>query len=175
MITINEPCILHHDIHTGSLNKIDSILQTMSQHIHGITWSTICRRHFQVYFPRQNLSKGASVRLYQGYLRQWLGGNRRYLYQWWQNPTTNMCQWASMSPLYYIDGLVQTAVSLVRQQWGYCKSCIKPLVCVFPCKTKISLFVTSKYRNISNIRRTLVGNKIVAPVGAAPTTSSFST
>ena len=39
------------------------------------------------------------------------------------------------------------------------------------------------YRQISNIRRTLVGNKIVdysdvvgaAPVGAAPTTSSFST
>ena len=39
------------------------------------------------------------------------------------------------------------------------------------------------YRKISNIRRTLVGNKIVdhsdvvgaSPVGAAPTTSSFST
>ena len=40
-----------------------------------------------------------------------------------------------------------------------------------------------KYRKISNIMRTLVGNKIVdhsdvvgaSPVGAAPTTSSFST
>ena len=40
-----------------------------------------------------------------------------------------------------------------------------------------------KYRQISNIRRTLVGNKIVdhsdivgaSPVGAAPTTSSFLT
>ena len=39
------------------------------------------------------------------------------------------------------------------------------------------------YRKISNIRRTLVGNKIVdhsdvvgaSPVGATPTTSSFST
>ena len=39
------------------------------------------------------------------------------------------------------------------------------------------------YREVSNIRRTLVGNSIVdhsdvvgaAPVGAAPTTSSFST
>ena len=39
------------------------------------------------------------------------------------------------------------------------------------------------YRQVSNIRRTLVGNKIVdhsdvvgeSPVGAAPTTSSFST
>ena len=40
-----------------------------------------------------------------------------------------------------------------------------------------------QYRQVSNIRRTLVGNKIVdhsdvvgaSPVGAAPTTSSFST
>ena len=40
-----------------------------------------------------------------------------------------------------------------------------------------------EYRQVSNIRRTLVGNKIVdhsdvvgaSPVGAAPTTSSFST
>ena len=40
-----------------------------------------------------------------------------------------------------------------------------------------------KYRKVSNIRRTLVGNKIVdhsdvvgaSPVGAAPTTSSFLT
>ena len=44
-------------------------------------------------------------------------------------------------------------------------------------------FDGNKYRKVSNIRRTLVGNKIVAhsdvvgalPVGAAPTTSSFST
>ena len=43
--------------------------------------------------------------------------------------------------------------------------------------------MTQKYRKISNIRRTLVGYKIVdhsdvvgaSPVGAAPTTSSFST
>ena len=41
----------------------------------------------------------------------------------------------------------------------------------------------NKYRKVSNIRRTLLGNKIVdnsdvvgaSPVGAAPTTSSFST
>ena len=41
----------------------------------------------------------------------------------------------------------------------------------------------SKYRQVSNIRRTLVVNEIVdhsdvvgaSPVGAAPTTSSFST
>ena len=44
-------------------------------------------------------------------------------------------------------------------------------------------FLCNDYRKTSNIRRTLVGNKIVdhsdvvgaSPVGAAPTTSSFST
>ena len=43
--------------------------------------------------------------------------------------------------------------------------------------------LTPNYRKTSNIRRTLVGNKIVdhsdvvgaSPVGAAPTTASFST
>ena len=43
--------------------------------------------------------------------------------------------------------------------------------------------MVTEYRQVSNIRRTLVGNKIVdhsdvvgaSPVGAAPTTSSFST
>ena len=46
----------------------------------------------------------------------------------------------------------------------------------------LSLYYTT-YRQVSNIRRTLVGNQIVdhsdvvgaPPVGAAPTTSSFST
>ena len=46
-----------------------------------------------------------------------------------------------------------------------------------------SLQPDDTYRKVSNIRRTLVGNKIVdhsdvvgaSPVGAAPTTSSFST
>ena len=48
---------------------------------------------------------------------------------------------------------------------------------------KISFLCTRNYRKVSNIRRTLVGKKIVdhsdvvgaSPVGAAPTTSSFST
>ena len=47
----------------------------------------------------------------------------------------------------------------------------------------VSIQYKNKYRKVSNIRRTLVGNKIVdhsdvvgaSPVGAAPTTSSFST
>ena len=59
------------------------------------------------------------------------------------------------------------------------------LVTMFNYLYKLSLigFKFAKYRQVSNIRRTLVGNKIVdhsdvvgaSPVGAAPTTSSFST
>ena len=45
------------------------------------------------------------------------------------------------------------------------------------------IFIKLEYRQVSNINRTLVGYKIVdhsdvvgaSPVGAAPTTSSFST
>ena len=47
----------------------------------------------------------------------------------------------------------------------------------------IMTMFTDTYRQVSNIRRTLLGNKIVdhsdavsaSPLGAAPTTSSFST
>ena len=56
----------------------------------------------------------------------------------------------------------------------------------FICNALLSTCATHKrggYRQVSNIRRILVGNKIVdnsnvvgaSPVGAAPTTSSFST
>ena len=49
--------------------------------------------------------------------------------------------------------------------------------------SKQTLVAKKKYRKVSNIRRTLIGSKIVdhsdvvgaSPVGAAPTTSSFST
>ena len=48
---------------------------------------------------------------------------------------------------------------------------------------KLIVICFKEYRQVSNIRRTLVGNKIVdnwdvvgaSPVGAAPTTSSLST
>ena len=54
--------------------------------------------------------------------------------------------------------------------------------CILFISSMINPAVTT-YRQVSNIRRTLVGNKIVehsdvvwaSPVGAAPTTSSFST
>ena len=50
-------------------------------------------------------------------------------------------------------------------------------------KQPVTYFIYDIYRQVSNIRRTLVGTKIVdhsdvigaSPVGAAPTTSSFST
>ena len=58
---------------------------------------------------------------------------------------------------------------------GFVETCISIYVLYHPLK-----FI---YRQVSNIRRTLVGNSIVdhsdvvgaSPVGAAPTTSSFST
>ena len=51
------------------------------------------------------------------------------------------------------------------------------------CVARASAATVLTYRQVSDIRRTLVGNKIVdysdvigaSPVGAAPTTSSFST
>ena len=53
----------------------------------------------------------------------------------------------------------------------------------YPCVRAQWKNMKNMYRKVSNIRRTLVGNKIVdhsdvvgvSPVGAAPTTSSFST
>ena len=56
--------------------------------------------------------------------------------------------------------------------------------CLFPLDSSSEQEIINKsYRKTSNISRTLVGNKIVdnsdvvgaSPVGAAPTTSSFST
>ena len=65
--------------------------------------------------------------------------------------------------LAHMEGFVQDVYKAVR---GY------------DCRIKLNT-----YRQVSNINRTLIGNKIVnhsdvvgaSPVGAAPTTSSFST
>ena len=54
-------------------------------------------------------------------------------------------------------------------------------ICIVPMGELRAVY--GKYRQVSNIRRTLVGNQTVdhsdvvgaSPVGAAPTTSSFST
>ena len=62
---------------------------------------------------------------------------------------------------------------------------LPPSVQVFSCSggDHYQVIIIVHYRKVSNISRTLVGNKIVdhsdvvgaSPVGAAPTTSSFST
>ena len=61
---------------------------------------------------------------------------------------------------------------------------LNELTLIVKWRTFCKIFATDiVYRKTSNIRRTLVGNKIVdhsdvvgaSPVGAAPTTSSFST
>ena len=66
-------------------------------------------------------------------------------------------------------------------QWGHTTNSIEISIEI---KTfSLKKYVNLDYRKVSNIRRTLVGNKIVdhsdvvgaSPVGAAPTTSSFST
>ena len=65
----------------------------------------------------------------------------------------------------------------ISHQWMFLakKICIKPL--------RMPSYCHFNYRQVSNIRRTLVRNKLVdhsdivgaSPVGAAPTTSSWST
>ena len=64
------------------------------------------------------------------------------------------------------------------------EKCLAIHVKTVPALKHIPIWVQiTKYRQIFNIRRTLVGNKIVdhadvvgaSPVGAAPNTSSFST
>ena len=62
---------------------------------------------------------------------------------------------------------------------GSCKQAVTPLLMHW---SYVFFALTHRYRQISNMKRTL-GNKIVdhsdvvgaSPVGAAPTTSSFST
>ena len=77
-----------------------------------------------------------------------------------------------LSPKYLVNSLVP-----LHAEW--------PILGIskFPSLLSPLLFIDHYiYRQVSNIRRTLVGNKIVdhsdvvgaSPVGAAPTTSSFS-
>ena len=72
-----------------------------------------------------------------------------------------------------------------KAEWTFTKDiCISKQQRISEQSIKISVSATVHvYRKVSNIRRTLVGDKIVdhsdvvgaSPVGAAPTTSSFST
>ena len=60
---------------------------------------------------------------------------------------------------------------------------VKAYICWHVLQNMLKRTLSTEYRQVSNIRRTLVGNKIVdhsdvvgaSPVGAAPTTSSLST
>ena len=94
------------------------------------------------------------------------------------------------------DGLMQERRNSIANALELRLSCINPsircstvgafftsLSSVFPTRWSWWKTVNKTYRKVSNIRRTLVGNKIVdhsdvvgtSPVGVAPTTSSFST
>ena len=81
--------------------------------------------------------------------------------------------------------MINTASILVQKRPAkmliYNHNCHYMVVCINELQT--FMLVSDSYRKTSNIRGTLVGNKIVdhsdvvgaSPVGAAPTTSSFST
>ena len=72
----------------------------------------------------------------------------------------------------YIDGLAQDCSNSIANALELLQSCTKPLI-----------LEILQYRKVSNIRRTLGGNKIIdnsdvvgaSPVGGVPTSSSFST
>ena len=80
----------------------------------------------------------------------------------------------------YIDGLVQDCINSIANAMELMQSYTKPSIHCIPLLEAQHIH---HYRKTSNISRTLVGSKIVdnsdvvgaSPVGAAPTTSSFST
>ena len=89
-----------------------------------------------------------------------------------------------------IKGLVQDYSNSIANALELLQSCTKPLISPFPVLRKQAYtscdnlsICPNNYRKISNIRRALVGNIILdhsdvvgaSPVGAAPTTSLFST
>ena len=67
--------------------------------------------------------------------------------------------------------------------WSHCVMAFQNNQHLADFLSPVAPFTNTDYRQVSNIRRTLVGNQIVdhsdvvaaSPVGAAPTTSSFST
>ena len=80
----------------------------------------------------------------------------------------------SMHEILYIPVTIATSLAFTSQHD------LKSSVAFF---NPLPLFTNMDYRQVSNIRGTFAGNKIVdhsdvagaSPVGAAPTTSSFST
>ena len=100
----------------------------------------------------------------------------------------------SVNDVHYFDGLAQERRNSIANTLELYLSCTNPLICQQqtaltrqPENIMPFLYVYNSteliYRQVSNISRTSVGNQIVdhsdvvgvSPVGAAPTTSSFST
>ena len=94
-------------------------------------------------------------------------------------------------PLSKWQCLVQAAMKILSKWWHFCFRCVGTIYEVYPMNLNLLYFILLglnyqlllNYCQVSNIRRTVAGNKIVdhsdvvgaSPVGAAPTTSSFST
>ena len=93
--------------------------------------------------------------------------------------------WSRVCMEYSIAYMVRNFVSYFAQRKKHdtCNSEMNNIEFAFPVTNTLVAALFVRYRQVSNIRCTLVGNKIVdhsdvvgaAPVGAAPTTSSFST
>ena len=94
---------------------------------------------------------------------------------------------ASSQPLYQTEYIFLGFFQQLRRRNVLLFDCYDPMVARLTTKHfaywKSGLIVIDTYRKTSNIRRTLIGNKIIdysdivgaSPVGAAPTTSSFLT
>ena len=90
------------------------------------------------------------------------------------------CQFITELAYHHIGGLVQERRNSIANALELRLSCTNPSIWMQSRKLSVTHW---GYRQVSNISRTLVGNKIVdhpdvvgaSPVGAAPTTASFST
>ena len=100
-------------------------------------------------------------------------------------PIENAHGFACISLCYDITSLCWAFMSMICVTYAYFQGCNTGTVdgMIAPVAVRLFWKLKVKYRRTSNIRRTTVGNKIVdhsdevgaSPVGAAPTTSSFST
>ena len=124
-------------------------------------------------------NKGKCTLLKQNEYTQWTNIKifEKYVTGWYENNKFWLTMWLVFHKIFTCKVVCKIATLMLRLK---CVSC--PLLLAY-CTTYITAEFNNNYRKTSNISRILVGNKIVdnsdvvgaSPVGAAPTTSSFST